>query len=104
MMRENYRRTGGRRGRTVAAFALGATLGSVTALLFAPASGEVTRKRLIMKAKTARRAVGRKLQRAQRVLADRAVLAREAATDWISEHIPNGHGRRPARRRVLRHA
>lgn len=103
---KEYRREGrGRKGRTIAAFALGATLGSITALLFAPASGPVTRKRLLMKAKTARRQMGRKIQLAQRDVAHKAVLAREAATEWINEHVhtPNGHGRRPVRRQ-LRHA
>ncbi len=104
-MRETYRREGkGRRGRSVIAFALGATIGSLTALLFAPASGAITRKRLVLKAKHARRTMGRKLQLAQRVVTDRADQAREAATDWIAEHVQNGHSRRPARRHVLHHA
>ena len=48
MIKENRQRGGGL--RTFLAFAFGATVGSVTALLYAPASGEVTRKRLAMKA------------------------------------------------------
>ncbi len=104
-MGQTYRREQrGRRGRTITAFALGAALGSLAALLFAPASGAVTRKRLLQQAKHARRTMGRKIQVAQRVVADRAVEVREAATGWISEHVSNGHSRRPARRHALRHA
>lgn len=93
------------RGRTAFAFALGAAAGSIIALLYAPASGEVTRRRLLMKAREAQRKAARKLGQAQKVLACKAEQVRESATEWIAEHVPhNGHGRRAPRRRVLRHA
>ena len=100
-MKERPRRIG--KGRTVLAFALGATAGSILALLYAPASGKVTRRRLVMRAQTARRAALRKLGTAQREFAHKAEEVRETATEWIAEHLPNGHAR-PGRRRVLRHA
>lgn len=86
------------KGKTVAAFALGATIGSIVALLYAPASGKITRQRLAMKARDARRTAQRKLVQARRVLAHRAEAARENATEWIQERMQNGH-HRPLRRR-----
>lgn len=93
-MKEQRRST---KGKTVVAFALGATIGSIVALLYAPASGKVTRQRLAMKARDARRAAQRKLIQARRVLAHRAEEVRENATEWIQERMQNGHAR-PRRR------
>ena len=102
-MREQPRRIG--KGRTVLAFALGAAAGSIIALLYAPASGQVTRRRLLLKAREAQRKAARKFVEAKKVLACKAEQVRESATDWIAEHVPhNGHGRRTARPRVLHHA
>ena len=102
-MREQPRRIG--RGQTVLAFALGAAAGSIIALLYAPASGEMTRRRLLMKARETQRKVARKFGEAKKVLACKAEQVRETATDWIAEHVPhNGHGRRTTRRRALHHA
>ena len=102
-MREQPRRIG--RGKTVLAFALGAAAGSLIALLYAPASGQVTRRRLVMKAREAQRKAMRKFGEAKKVLACKAEQVSESATDWIAEHVPhNGHGRRTTRRRALHHA
>lgn len=102
-MREQPRRIG--RGRTVLAFALGAAAGSIIALLYAPASGQVTRRRLMLKAREVQRKAARKFGEAKKVLACKAEEVRESATDWIAEHVPhNGHGQRTSRRRALRHA
>ena len=102
-MREQPRKIG--RGRTVLAFTLGAAAGSIIALLYAPASGEVTRRRLLLKARETQRKAARKFGEAKKVLACKAEEVRESATDWIAEHVPhNGHGRRTSRRRALRHA
>ena len=90
--------------RAFVAFAVGATVGSVAALLYAPASGQVTRKRLAMKARTLQRAALRRLGQTQRELATRAERVREAATEWITEHVPHGNGRHPIRHRMIRHA
>ena len=100
-MKENRRRGGAL--RTAAAFGLGAAIGSVIALLYAPASGKATRKRLAMKARDFQRTVGRRLGQTQRVLATRAEHVREAATEWIAEHIPHTNGRQ-LRHRPTRHA
>lgn len=95
-MREQHRRS--TKGKTVAAFALGATIGSLVALLYAPASGKVTRQRLAMRARDARRDAQRKLAQARKQLVHRAEAVRENATEWIQERMQNGHARRPARR------
>ena len=102
-MREQPRRIG--RGQAVLAFSLGAAAGSIIALLYAPASGQVTRRRLVLKVRDAQRKVTRKFGEAKKVIACKAEQVRESATDWIAEHVPhNGHARRTPRRRVLRHA
>lgn len=90
--------------RTVGSFALGATVGSIIALLYAPVSGQVTRKRLAMKARSLQRSLGRKLNRTQRALATKAGKVREAATQWIAGHVARGNGRQPIRPRTVRHA
>ena len=99
---ENRQRGGGL--RTFLAFAIGATVGSVVALLYAPASGQVTRKRLALKARSLQRAALRRLGQTQRELATRAERVREAAAEWITDHVPHGNGRHPIRHRTIRHA
>lgn len=86
--------------RTAVAFTLGATAGSVIALLFAPASGKVTRRRLAMKARNLQRVAIRRIGETQRVLANKAEHVREAATGWISDHLPHTNGKH----RLVRHA
>ena len=80
---------------------LGAAVGSIVTLLYAPASGEVTRRRLGRKARELQRTAIRRLSQTQRVLARKAENVREAAGEWITEHIPHGNG---GSRRTLRHA
>ena len=103
-MKENRRRGGAL--RTAAAFTFGAAAGSIVALLYAPASGRVTRKRIVMRVQNLKRTAARRLGQTQRVLASKAADVREAATEWIAEHVPhrNGNGRHPIRHRTLRHA
>ena len=103
-MKEQRRRGGA--FRTVAAFGLGATAGSIIALLYAPASGKVTRRRLAMRARNLQRATMRRLGQTQRALATRAVRVRDAATRWITNHsvVRNGNGRHTIRHRTVRHA
>ena len=104
-MKKEIRRRGGSL-RAAVAFALGATAGSIVALLYAPASGKVTRRQLAMRVRTLKRDAARRLNRTQRELAVRAEHVREAATEWIAEHVPhrNGNGRHPIRHRAIRHA
>lgn len=91
--------------RSAAVFTLGAAVGSIVALLYAPASGKSTRRRIAMRVQTLRRETGRKLGRTGRALVTQAVQVREAATDWISEHIPHASGNgRQVRRPVTRHS
>ena len=93
-MRKEIRRRGGVL-RTAFTFALGAATGSIVALLYAPASGKVTRRQLAMRVSALKRDAAKRLNRTQRELALRAENAREAATEWIAEHVPhrNGNGR-----------
>ena len=98
-----------RRGRhgllqTTASFVLGAVMGGIAALLYAPSSGQVTRRRLAMKARELQRAAVRRLGRAQRALATKAEHVREAAAEWVTERFPGRNGRHPIRHRVIRHA
>jgi len=86
--------------RTAVAFTLGATAGSIIALLYAPAAGKVTRRRLAMKARNLQRVAIRRLGETQRVLANKAEGVREAATGWISDHLPHTNGKH----RLVRHA
>ena len=98
-MRDQRRRGGA--FRTATAFGLGAALGSVVALLYAPASGQVTRRRLALRTRNLQRAALRRIGRTQRVLVNKAESVREAATEWIADHIPHqGNGKH----RVARHA
>ena len=100
-MKETRRRGGAL--RTAAAFTLGAAAGSILALLYAPASGQVTRKRLAKKVEGLRREAGRRIGRTRQVIATQAEQVREAATEWIAEHVPHGNGRHPIRHRMPRH-
>jgi hypothetical protein len=92
----------GRVLRTATAFTLGAALGSVVALLYAPASGKVTRRRLALRVNTLKRTAARRIGQTGRILADKAEDVRDAARGWIVDHMPHGNGRHP--RRVIRHA
>ena len=90
--------------QTTAAFALGAVTGSVVALFCAPASGKEIRRRLTLRARNLQRQAIRRLVQTQRVLARQAAQLRNAATEWVTDHVPHGGNGRHAARRVLRHA
>lgn len=94
--------------RTIGVFSLGAATGSVVALLFAPAAGKVTRKRIALKIKAARKTTVRRIGQASRVLARKAARLRVAATEriqnarqWVG-HTMNGNGN--GKRRIAHHA
>lgn len=91
----------GRNVQAVAAFALGATAGSLIALLYAPASGQLTRRRLGQRVRRLQRDAARQLQRTQRVFATKAGQVQQVASGWINDHLPNG---RSIRRRRVHHA
>ena len=88
------------------AFILGAAAGGLTALLCAPTSGRIARRRLAMRAQGIRRRTSQQLIALRRETAQKAEQLRGQATDWLSEyvHTPNGHAKRPVRHRVTRHA
>ena len=100
MMNGNRRQGGGL--RTAAAFTLGAAAGSIVALLYAPASGEVTRRRIAQRARQLRRTAARRIGQTGRVLTVQAARVRDAAGEWITEHMPQGNGKQV--RRPVRHA
>jgi gas vesicle protein len=108
---EKNRRRGGA-FRTAGAFAMGAAIGSVISLLYAPTSGEIARRRLAMKARGLKKAAKRRLGQTQRALVLRAGQVRETAREWINDQVTqvNGHavrhrnGRHQPVRRTLRHA
>ena len=85
------------RGKTIAAFAIGAAAGSALALLFAPASGKVTRKRLVQNMRKLKKDGLRKIGKATHVFAVRVGDAKEAAGEWLTQRV-NGHGKRHAAR------
>lgn len=78
-----------RMGETAAVFAVGTALGSLLGVLFAPASGQVTRKRFLKELRSARRIASERIGR-------RLTDARE----WLMDHVVNGHNGH--RRRTLR--
>ena len=89
--------------RTAGVFALGAAVGSIFALLYAPASGQVTRRRLALKARNMRKAVVRRIGQTGRALTTRASVVRDAAGEWLAERMGQRNGRH-AIRRPIRHA
>jgi gas vesicle protein len=98
-------------GRSLGAFALGAAAGSAIALLFAPASGQVTRRRIGLRLRRISREAGRRVGRVQRVLTRKAETLREATAEkingaraWVAGHVANGEQQRRPRHRALRHA
>jgi len=95
-MQQNRRRGGAI--RTAGGFTLGAALGGLCGVLFAPAAGQVTRRRLAQRARNLQRETARRLGRTQKVLAHKAVEVREAAGEWITDHMPRAHNGRQIRR------
>lgn len=81
------------RGKTIAAFAIGAAAGSVLALLFAPASGQATRKRLVQNMRKLKKDGLRKIGKATHVIVARVGDAKEAAGEWLTQRV-NGHAKR----------
>ena len=73
-------------GQVAGTFALGATVGSLVALLYAPASGRTTRKRLKLKF--------RAIQRSATQLGETAAKRITSAREWVTGHMGNGNGRR----------
>jgi len=94
-------------GLTIGALAIGATAGSVLALLFAPASGSATRRRISMKVRAYGRTTARQLTLAKKQLARQTEQLREVAVDrlgqtrdWLVEHVVPKNGKHPAPHRV----
>lgn len=97
--------------KTVGIFALGAATGSIIALLCAPASGRVTRRRIALKVRAVKQQAIRQLGRTKKLLARKAEDLREATTErlvharkWVAGQVANGNGRHPMRHRAVHHA
>jgi len=94
--------------KTAGAFALGATAGSAVAILLAPATGRIIRKRLASKFRSVERSASRQFQQSKKLLAKKAELLKDAAVEriggtreWLLDRIPNGNGKNhPMPRRV----
>ena len=79
--RRNIRVT--RVAKTVGLFTLGAAIGSMAALLCAPASGRVTRRRINLRLRTLKRETTRQIGQS----------IKQAQT-WVLQRVSNGNGRR----------
>ena len=93
----------GKLGWNAGLVALGAAAGSVLALLFAPASGKVTRKQIGYKIRGLGRSTARQLNQTKRVLAKKAGAIRNAASEklgdtreWLLERVASGNGKHHA--------
>ena len=95
--------------RTLGAFAVGAAAGSATALLLAPASGRVTRKRIAGEFRSLGRSTARQIRQTRRLLVRKAGALKETAVErlgegreWLLERVSNGNGKHS--RRLVRHS
>ena len=101
-------------GQTAGTFALGATAGSLLALLYAPTSGRMVRRRIVMKLRSLQNSTLRQIKQTQRLLVKKAGTLRQVAfkkightRDWFVEKTANGNGRKALyhrRARVVHHA
>ena len=94
-------------GKAAGAFAVGATAGSLLALLFAPVSGPAMRRRIGMKCRAWERRATRRLRQTQRVLAHRVGDWRESAIErldhtrqWLAQRAGNGAAKRAVHHRA----
>ena len=101
VMIKDQRRSSGV-GRTIGVFALGAAAGSVLALLYAPASGKVTRKRIAMKLRTLKQTTVKQISHLRNAATERVSDARH----WVMDRFAssNGHKKPLARRHPAHHA
>lgn len=98
-------------GKAVGGFALGAAAGSTAALLFAPASGKATRKRMVLQLKSIERKAEQRILRAKKLLTRKAGLLRDNAVgkledtrEWLEDRLGNHNHRQPAPRRLAHHS
>ena len=102
--------------QTATSFTLGALVGGLWAIFAAPASGRVTRTRILAQFRRAERRLGRQLGETQRTLFRQAEHSYEHASHWVAAQMTDGRAhrhmngnarrptRRPLRRRVAQHA
>lgn len=94
-------------GQTVSAFTLGATAGSMMALLFAPKSGEATRRQIGRQVRAWQRATVRELRQRGRMVAGRAAQWRQTAAEqlgqarvWLTPRPASHNGKRALHHRA----
>ena len=87
-------------GQVAGTFALGATVGSLLAILFAPASGQATRRRIGTRVRVLQHSAVRGLRQARRLLVRKVGDWREVlpekldqTREWLTEHVMNGSGK-----------
>ncbi len=85
-------------GKIAGAFALGATAASVAALLLAPASGKVIRRKLGMSFRSLKSSSVRQIKQAKKLLLKKADHLKEVATEklgqtrkWLVQRAVNGN-------------
>ena len=100
------RRTGVQQGVVTAlTFTVGAALGALAGMIFAPESGSKLRRRFILQTKTLQRSSQREIKKAQRLLRQQAGKLRTAAIHAYTQakkQVTNGY--KPLVRRAVRHA
>jgi len=90
---------------TALTFTVGAGLGVLAGMIFAPESGRKLRRRFIAQAKTLQRSSTREIKKAQVLLRRQTGRLRTAAMNVYAQakkQVTNGH--RPYPRRTVRHA
>jgi gas vesicle protein len=90
---------------TALTFTVGAALGVVAGMIFAPESGRQLRKRLSLQAKVLGRTSLKQINQAKILLSKQAGKLRTAAItayEQAKKHVTNGHRSFP--RRAVRHA
>ena len=94
-------------GWSAGTFTFGATVGSLLGLLFAPASGRATRKRIGLQFRSLERSTARQIQQAKKLLAKKADRLRETTVEklgntreWLVDRVSNGR-HHPLPRRVV---
>lgn len=98
-------------GKTAGAFALGATAGSVAALLLAPNSGKVIRRKLGMSFRSLKSSSVRQMKQAKKLLLKKADYFKGVASEklgatrqWLVHKVSNSNHKNAVRRRALQRA
>ena len=100
-------------GLTAGGLFVGTALGGLLGLLYAPASGRVTRKKIGLQFRSWERNTARQLNHTKKLLVKKAGNLREAAAEklgdtreWLVERVASGNGKHhpSLSRRIFHHA